>query len=350
MKSQLDERLQLGKRNMDKRASAPSAHDVARLARVSQAAVSRAFTPGASIADGTRDKVFRAAKSLGYRPNLLARSLIKGESGIIGVIIGNVRNPTFWAALDALSVRLSPAGKLILFFTADGNSPADEQVEGLLKYRVDALVLMAASLSPKLADQCHDAGIPLISFNRPPRKTKGFSSVTGNNREGALRIAEHMVQQGYRRFGYIAGFMESSTGRAREAAFTSYIASQGLPAPEREVGHCHREGAVEAARKLLARKPRPDAIFCANDYMALATIEVARFESGLEVGREIGIAGFDDIEESAWPSFNLTTYSLPLQAMIERVATQLLTAGKPSSSTHEVVDGELKIRRSTQRT
>lgn len=297
----------------------------------------------------TREKVFRAAKSLGYRPNLLARSLIKGESGIIGVVIGNARNPVFWSALDALSVRLSQAGKLILFFTADGNSPADVQVEGLLKYRVDALVLMSASLSPKLAEQCRDDGIPVITFNRPPRKMKGFASVSGNNREGVQRIAEHLLQQGYRRLGFIAGFTESSTTREREAAFTSYLQSQGLPAPEREAGHCKREGAMQATRNLLSRKTRPDAIFCANDYMALAAIEVARYEFGLDIGRDIGIAGFDDIEEASWLAYELTTYSLPLAAMIEEVATRLIDTPDATADAHVSVDGQLKIRRSTQR-
>jgi DNA-binding LacI/PurR family transcriptional regulator len=337
---------------MPKRPSRPSAHDVARLAGVSQAAVSRAFTPGASIAKDTRDKVFRAVKSLGYRPNLLARSLNKGESGIVGLVIGNPRHAhaLFMAALDALSTRLSQAGKHILVFTAGGNSAADVHVEDLLKYRVDALVLMGTSLSSKLAEQCRKEGIPGISFNRSPRNARGFASVTGNNRDGARLIAEHLLQQGYRHLAFMAGFAGSSTVRERESAFTSYLASQGLPAPDREVGHGTRDGARQAARNLLARKPRPDAIFCANDYMALAAIEVARYEFGLQIGRELGIAGFDDIEEASWPSFELTTFSLPVETMIEKVVAMLLTTPRFKTPGQIIVDGVLKPRSSTRRT
>lgn len=334
---------------MSKRTAAPSAHDVARVAGVSQAAVSRAFTPGASIAKDTQDKVFRAAKSLGYRPNLLARSLIKGESGIVGVVIGNPRNPIFMRALDALSARLSQVGKHILVFTADGTSTADVHVEDLLKYRVDALLLMAVSLSPRLAERCRNEEISVVSFNRPPRNIKGVSSVTGNNQEGAHQLAEHLLQQGYRRFAFIAGFSGSSTSHAREAGFTSYLESQGLPAPAREVGHGRREGALQATRNLLASKRRPDAICCSNDYMALAAMEVARYEFGLEIGREIGITGFDDIEEASWRSVDLTTYTLPVESIIEKAVSVLLTPSALRKPGHTVIDGMLKPRGSTQR-
>src|SRR5882724_3197587 len=141
-----------------KRIPPPSAHDVARLAGVSQAAVSRAFTAGASIAKDTKEKVLRAANSIGYRPNLHARSLIKGESGIVGTVIGSPRNAIFMAALGALSKGLSRAGKHLLVSSAEGYPTGDEHIKDLLNYRVDALLLMATSISSKLIEQCrHEA-------------------------------------------------------------------------------------------------------------------------------------------------------------------------------------------------
>jgi DNA-binding LacI/PurR family transcriptional regulator len=329
---------------MSKRTPLPSAHDVARLAGVSQAAVSRAFTPGASIASATRDKVLEAAKVLGYRPNLLARSLIKGQSGIIGVVIGAPRYPFFLAALAALSARMSKAGKHILVYTAEGDTTVDVLVENLLEYRVEALFLMAAGLSPRLAQQCVDEGVPVITFNLPAGPLPGFFAVNGDHVTGGASIAEHMLRQGYRQFAFMAGPPGSRTSQDRESGFDDYLAAEGLPPPLRAVGHFQREAAVVATRSLLMRKDRPDAIFCANDHMALAAIEVARFEFGLEPGRDLGIAGFDDLEESAWPSFSLTSYSLPVDALIDRVVDILLHEGGA-----ELVPGELKIRRSTQR-
>ncbi len=334
---------------MAKRSTPPSAHDVARLAGVSQAAVSRAFTPGASIAEATRAKVLRAAKSLAYRPNLIARSLIKGQSGIIGIVIGNPRNPFFISALDMLLGQLARHGKQSLVFTTEDDSRADVHVDDLLKFRVDALVLMAATLSPKLAQQCNAEGIPLVFFGRRPRFSKDFVSVSGNNQEGGRQIAEHLMQQGYEHLAFIAGREESSTSREREAGFFAYLKEKNLPEPAREAGNFRRDGAMDAARRLLALRPRPDAIACANDYMAIAALEVARYDFGLKIGSDIGICGFDDIEQASWPSFDLTTFSYPLKTMIETISNVILSPPGLGHPGHKVIEGLIRIRRSTQR-
>ena len=329
----------------------PSAHDVARLAGVSQAAVSRAFTPGASISAATREKVINAANTLGYRPNLLARSLIKGESGIVGVVIGSTLNSFFASAIDLLSAGLARKQKHILIFTARDASGSDPQVEELLKYQVDALLMMASGMSTAMAQRCQNEGVPVIFFNRPPQKIGGTSTVVGNNTSGAKIIAEHLLQQGYRRISLIRGRENSLTGRERESGFASYLSRSGVPLFSESVGGFTREGAIDATRTLLrvAKRQRPDAIFCANDYMALAAIEVARHEFGLSIGRDIGIAGFDDVEQAAWPSFDLTTFTCPIEAMIEKALTILLSGKDGISPKIWTIDGCLKIRGSTLR-
>ena len=332
---------------MGKRTGPPSAHDVARRIGMSQAAVSRAYTPGASVSVATREKVFLAAKELGYRPNLLARSLIKGRSDIIGVVVGHARNPFFTVALDHLSSRLRGAGKHLLVFTGESNATADVHVEDLLKYRVDALVLLWTGLSSALSERCRREGIPVVFLAGPPSDAEGFARVSGANAAGAGQIAAHLIAQGYRSFGFIAG-NDYWVSREREQAFVAELSLRGFPPPEREVGNFDRESARQAMRLLLARQPRPEAIFCANDNMALAALEVARYEFGIEVGRELGIAGFDGMEEAAWPSFDLTTYTQPVRRMIE-IITEILIEGSVTRMEEIVVPGELRIRASTRR-
>jgi DNA-binding LacI/PurR family transcriptional regulator len=325
----------------------PSAHDVAKLAGVSQSAVSRAFTEGASISKTTKEKVILAANTLGYRPNLIARSLIKGQSNIIGVGIGNFANDFFPLALDALSNKLSTIGKRLLVFTSGPHGPQDHHVEELLNYQVDALILLSTNLSSELALQCERAGIPVVLFNRTSQLSQ-TCSVIGENEKGARLIAEHLLQAKYKNIAFMAGIDDSSTSQEREKAFTDYLKTNAGITPIREAGLFTREGAMQACRKLLNRRKRPDAIFCANDHMALAACDIARYEFGLEIGKEIGIVGFDNIPQTAYPSYDLTTYSQPIEEMAEQTM-QLIKPGSLENIDTQtvVVSGELIIRSST---
>ena len=331
----------------DERAIA-TAHDVARLAGVSQSAVSRAFTSGASISPRMRQKVVEASDRLGYRPNLLARSLITRRSNIVGVGMGNVENLFFPLALDKLSSRLAQRGLQLLLFTAEANAQVDRQIEELLRYRVDAIVLLSAVMSSRLAGECRKAGIPVILFNRTARHSASMFSVTGDNVGGAHAIGRYLLEAGYRRMAFMAGYEDSSTSRARETGFREFLAGQGVAAPIRATGEFTQAGAIRAARELLSRRKRPDVIFCANDQMALATIEIARHEFGLDVGRDIGVVGFDDIPMAAWPSFALTTYSQPIDAMADQAAQFIARLDQPPRERHAIVAGDLMIRASTR--
>lgn len=259
--------------------------------------------------------------------------------------MGDAYNPFYMAAFSQLSRRLAESGLHMLVFTAEKDEPGDVPVQDLLKYQVDALVLMSTQLSSDLATQCQKGGIPVVFFNRRARYTKGMASITGTNAEGGRVIASHLVGRGYRRLAYMAGSPDSSTSKEREAAFMKYCADRGVPRPARVVGHYDRQRAKEAMRLLLSSPQRPDAIFCANDVMAIACAEVARHEFMLRVGPDVGIAGYDDTDQAGWPSFDLTSYSQPIPAMVEEVVKTLVNR-RPN---HVRIQGSLLIRSSTDR-
>ncbi|MBR9794182.1 MAG: substrate-binding domain-containing protein [Gammaproteobacteria bacterium] len=327
----------------------PAATDVARLAGVSQSAVSRAFTSGASISSKTRSKVMAAAEELGYRPNQLARSLLRGRSQLIGVVLGNMENPFFPLALETLSKQLNAQGHKTLVFTNEANQQADTSIEDMLNYRVDALILMATTLSSSLAEQCQAAGIPVVFVNRISH-AMCCSSVTSDNEHGARLIAQHLVDAGYQRIAFMAGIETSSTSRDREAAFTDALIAMGREKPMRVVGHFNRTGAMQAMRQLLKQAQRPDAVFCANDHMAMAATDVARYEYALTPGKDIGIAGFDDIPHAHWPGYDITTYSQPLDALISQTVERVLSQSNQYDAIHTVVKGNLIMRSSTSPT
>jgi len=192
-------------------------------------------------------------------------------------------------------------------------------------------------------------GIPVVLLNRKV-DVDSVSSITGDNFVGGRRIATYLAAQKHERFAFVAGLEESSTSRDREIGFAEGLAMSGQSF-ERAVGNYSFEGSKLATRKLLASASPPDAIFYANDHMAIAGIEVARYEFGLKVGRDISVVGFDDVPCSSWSAFDLTTYSQPLGRMVDLVTETVLGAldRRAIAPVHAIVEGELVIRSSARR-
>ncbi|MFZ1814353.1 MAG: LacI family DNA-binding transcriptional regulator [Rhizobiaceae bacterium] len=300
----------------------PTSEDVARLANVSQSAVSRTFTPGASVSAKTRDKVMKAAEELGYRPNALARAVISGKSRLIALLVAYLDNQFYPIVIEKLSRVLQDNGyQMLLMMTETGNQ--DRLVQRILQYQVEGIVMASASLSSDLARECAQTGIPVVMLNRYVA-TSPASSVTSDNIEGGRLIADFLVRGGHGRIAYIAGAEDASTNRDREAGFYRGLAEHGQAVHDREVGGYTFEGAAQAARILLSARQRPDAIFVANDHMAFSVMDVARREFGLSIPGDISIAGYDDVPEAAWGGYDLTTVSQSPDAMVAATAKILM--------------------------
>lgn len=337
-----------GRNRSEQGRSIATANDVAREAGVSQSAVSRAFTPGASISAATRAKIMVAAEKLGYRPNLIARSLISGRSNIVGVGVSSLNNPFFAETLELFSRALENAGFRLLLIPVGRGTAMDTQIHEVLHYRLDALILLSTTLTSTLATQCRQAQVPVILFNRVSSDPE-ISSVVSNNETGARTIAAFLHAGGHQRFAIMTGLGDSSTNQERERGFMRYFAEAGLPAPIRECGEFQHKPAMATMRRLLSRSDRPDAVFCANDVMAIAALNVARFEFGLEPGKDISIVGFDDVPQAAWPAFSLTTFAQPAREMVDRTIGIIRDLReRPDLTTHVVVDGDLVIRSSAR--
>ncbi len=296
--------------------------DVARLANVSQSAVSRTFSPGGSVSEETRARVLEAAKTLGYRPNVIARAMISGRSRLIAIMVAYLDNQFYPVVLEQMSRALQERGyQVLLFMTDTGNQ--DQVVQKMLQYQVEGIVMASATLSSSLARECADTGTPVVMFNRyvPSSPT---SSVTSDNIEGARQLAHFLIAGGHRRIAFIAGQEDSSTSRDREAGFYKGLAERGMTLAGRAVGGYSFEGAAAAARGLLSGRDRPDAVFVANDHMAFSVMDVVRGELRLRIPEDISIVGYDDVPEAGWAGYNLTTVSQPSAAMVDATVTILL--------------------------
>ena len=161
--------------------SNPTSGDVARLAKVSQSAVSRTFTPGASVSAATRAKVLKAATELGYRPNALARAVISGKSRLIALLVAYLDNQFYPIVLERLSRTLQESGYHVLLFMTDPGDQ-DDVVRRIMEYQVEGIVMASATLSSSLARECAQTGIPVVMFNRYVPASPA-SSVTSDNIE-----------------------------------------------------------------------------------------------------------------------------------------------------------------------
>ena len=265
----------------------------------------------------------------------------------MGLGVGNLRNPFSAEALERFSIALEKVGLRLLLFPTVGTPTLGTEMHEVLHYRLDALILLSATLTSTLAAQCRQAQVPVVQFNRMA-SDPDVSSVTGNNEIGARTIAAFLHAGGHRHPAIITG-IKSPTSEQRERGFRSYLAERGLPPPLSECGYFQHDGAMAAMRLLLSRPDRPDAVFCANDCMAIAALNVARFEFGLEPGRDISIVGYDDAPQAAWPAFSLTTFAQPLDKMVTRtieIIEQLRQ--NPQETTQAVVDGQLVVRSSAR--
>lgn len=298
--------------------------DVARLAGVSRSAVSRVFTPGASVSPQTAEKVRNAAKQLGYRPNVLARSLITGRSRMIGLVVAYLENYFYPEALEKLSNALQAEGYHVLVFMASQTSDnIDRVLDEILDYQVDGIIMASVELSSELTARCQAAGVPVLLFNRS-QDDVGVAAVTSDNREGGRQIAQFLHASGHRRFGHIAGWEGASTQRDREQGFAEGLRALGINGYDRQVGNFQHEQASEAARRMFDRPDHPDALFAANDHMAFAALDVLRFELGLSVPDDVSVIGFDDVPPAAWPAYDLTTVRQRANLMVEKTVATLL--------------------------
>ena len=319
--------------------------EVAKLAGVSQSAVSRVFTPGASASKKTVEKVRKAAAALGYRPNVLARAMVSGRSKLIGVIVAYLDNQFYPDVLEKLTNALKSEGYHVLIFMASQTSGnIDSVVEEILDFQVDGIVAASVALSSSLSDRCLKAGIPMVLFNRS-QDDPLISAVTSANIEGGRKVAEFLHAGGHKKIGYIAGWEGASTQRDREAGFLAGLKAAGVDLHSRELGNFVLQEAREATRRMFAQDP-PDAVFVANDHMAMAVMDTLRFELGLKVPGDVSVVGYDDVSTAAWKAYDLTTVRQPANRMVAETVDILLTKINDTSAAprHVEIDGPLIIR------
>ncbi len=181
--------------------------------------------------------------------------------------------------------------------------------------KIDGVMILSAILSNHMANVCQKQGIPVLLYNREPEGLE-VSSVQIENHEGGRIAAEILYDTGHRCIAFVGGETGDATSMARHAGFVEYLSEVGLELFQMESGDYTFNSGREAGLRLLSRRKRPDAIFCASDVMALGVLHAARHELGLSIPADFSLVGFDDIPAAAWPGHMLTTIRQPVNRMI----------------------------------
>jgi DNA-binding LacI/PurR family transcriptional regulator len=332
-------------------AVAPTMRDIAAATGVSQSTVSRVLsgTPTAvPIAETTRQRVTETAERLGYRPNPLARGLRGAPTMLLGVIVRDITDPFFAAAIEATSLEANRRGYNVVLGHA--HQSADEAVAlwGILEARhCDALLFLGDLRDrPELIEDLQNTSIPVVALWHGSRES-GIPTVSVDNRAGMAAIVDHLVSLGHRRIAF-AGPRRLGDITEREAAYVASLERHGLPHRAdyvQEASNDFAGGALALDRLMDLREP-PTAIVAPTDVLAMGMLHAAQ-RRGLRVPADVSISGFDDIPVAAVSVPALTTVRMPTEAMVVAAIDLVIGPQVAGADLHPVMRPELVVRAST---
>lgn len=326
--------------------------EVADKAGVSPTTVSHVVNKTRFVSEDVRGRVLDAMHALNYRPNALARSLRRGETHSLGLILPDSANPFFAEVGHVIeSVAFERGYSVILCNTENNLEKENLYTEVLENNQVDGLIFVASGGNHEAISQIVDNGLPLVAVDRD-MGTLEVDTVTTDHYHGGLTATRHLVELGHTVIGCITGPSNLSPSAARVTGFRAALEQAGLDCPDSRIvrGDFHPSSGYAAAMHLLKANPRPTAIFACNDMMSIGVIRAAA-ELGLRVPADLSIVGFDNIELASYTTPPLTTVHQPkleigrlaVEQVLERMQIPAL------APRHTVLAPSLVVRASTRR-
>ncbi|MBL8598305.1 MAG: LacI family DNA-binding transcriptional regulator [Devosia sp.] len=324
--------------------------DVARIAGMSTASVSRTLKDPDSVRPETRRKVAEAAQSLGYRLNRMAIDFRTGRSHTIMVLVPNIANPFYSAFFKGIEEAALERGYIVLIGDTDDDEFRETGYFGMVASgRCDGLIAHIGKFPSEFATliEAGTLGVPVVSCN--PDAGIEVPTVRVDNYQAAQLAAEHLLSLGHRRFGQVVAFMQYRDSQTRRTSFVEAITKAGASwSDEMEIaGDLTIASGRAAARKLMSSKTKPTAIFALNDEMAIGVVHELE-AMGYRVPQDVSVVGFDDVDIAGAFSPALTTLRVPRRSWGNAACVKLLDLLDGRSVSADTVLGtELVIREST---
>ena len=301
--------------------------DIAKELGISASTVSRALSDSPLVNDKTKRTVVQTAERLGYQRNELARALVKGSSGAVGLLVPDITNPFFSDIARGVGEIADRIGVGVILCNTDGRIDRElNYVRLMRRKRVDGLLLCSTTIEAPYLEELTLARIPFILVSRLPGQ-RDVPFVITDDHAGARLAVEHLVDLGHRRIGFIGGPENVQASQDRMEAYLNVLNENNLATqPDwRSYAGFTQAAGRRAAQQMLAIPQRPTAIFAANDVTALGVLEVAE-GLGLRIPDDLSLVGYDDISYAALPRIQLTTIAQPAVEMGQIAANWLFTA------------------------
>ena len=334
-----------------------SIKEVAKLAGVSIATVSRCMNNPEQVAEKTRIRVQDAILKTGYTPNTLARSFRRGRTNIVMVVLPSIGDPFFERVMEGIHVAASAKGYSIIINEMQFNTMTADEIAALFVSRQTDGIILLASMSPfgteVLSAKSHRALPIVIGCETLSPELSGFPSVHIDNVAAAREATAYLVSQGHERIGLMCGSATSLLTKDREFGYRAAMRAAQLDIEDGWVvnGDLTIDGAIRATRSLLNHDHPPSAIFCTTDEMAIGCLHAVK-TSGLRVPEDVSVMGFDDTRYAAVSDPPLTTIRQPAEEIGERVMYRMcreIEQGKDNAGARnqpELVAHRLIVRQS----
>jgi LacI family transcriptional regulator len=313
--------------------------DVAARAGVSVATVSRVFNRKGPIREETVQRVMDVAAELQYVPHAGARSLSTRSTRTIGVVLPDLHGEFFSEVIRGIDLAARQSGYHLLLSGSHADRDEMRAVIQAVRGLVDGLIVMSPDLEPSALVAELPPGLPAVLLNA---KVDGRPSITIDNAAGARDVVRHLALLGHKHIVFISGPAHNADAEQRRRGFRGGAKLQGVTASE-VAGNFTEDSGFEAAKAILAMKPRPTAVFAANDSMAIGALSGFR-DAGVRVPDDMALVGFDDIPIARFLDPPLTTVKVPI-AELGRRGLQLLL-GEPSPHSPARLETSLVVRRS----
>ncbi len=323
--------------------------EVAKRAGVSTSTVSRALNDPAAVKNPTRLRVMKAVSELKYYPNLHARTLARGRSRTIGMIVSNMENPFFLDIFRQLEAEaLASSLEVVVANTDYQPERLVSSIRLMIGKRVAGLAVIVSEMDDHLIDELTSSSIPVVFYD-VGRARKNITNIHVEYSRGIEKIVRYLHSLGHERMAFVGHHPSLGPTSERQTAFSRAVFQCCPPVEFRSVTHGDGlEGGRLATRELLAAGFEPTAIVCVNDFMAVGVLRELR-EHGLRIPEDVSVTGFDNIKLSEFSSPPLTTVHIPRQ-QIAHIAFKCLVPERdsPRSPGRDIViSPELVVREST---